>query len=205
MTAVIAVAAVGALSLLLRRSSGSAPTGTPGGGPEPIPESVIEDDPWDDDPEAEASAEAAAVTSDGFSFLPVGDRDRVRLIPPPGGATAEPGMTPAGPEQLARGDLWAARVTRGAPDHDPWRLEALGRDEEYRAWRFETEEAARAALALVERRVVRPRRDEDGNPVAAGDADFAAARRREEEIESELANLPEAEDDGSGPAHRPIG
>jgi hypothetical protein len=94
-------------------------------------------------------------------------------------------------EQLGRGDLIAARVVRGAPDHDPWRLEVLGRDREYRAWRFETEEAARAASVLVTGRVVRAPRDPDGEPVTIGDADYVAARRQEEEIEAELATMPE--------------
>jgi hypothetical protein len=101
--------------------------------------------------------------------------------------------------------LVAARVTRGAPDHDPWRLEALGRDHEYRAWRFETEEAARAALALVEGRVVQPPRDRDGERVAVDDADFMAARRREEEIEAELATMSEPDEEAGEPRGEPIG
>src|SRR3990172_2697740 len=73
---------------------------------------------------------------------PAGASARVRLTPP----LAPPEMGQFVPrtaaEQLGRGDLIAARVKRGAPDHDPWRLEALGRDGEYQAWRFETEDAA---------------------------------------------------------------
>jgi hypothetical protein len=98
-------------------------------------------------------------------------------------------------EHLDVGDLIAARIKRGAPDHDPWRLEALGRDREFRAWRFETEEAARAALDLVQTRIVRPARDQDGEPVVIGDEDFAVARRIEEETEAELANDINLDDD----------
>ena len=61
--------------------------------------------------------------------------------------------------ELSAGDLVAARVKRGAPDLDPWRLEGLGREHEMVMWSFETEEAARTALGLPEERVVRPRRD----------------------------------------------
>ena len=131
--------------------------------------------------------------------MPVGDRDRVRLVPPtmPDEVANIPGRTAA--DQLGRGDLIAVRLTRGAPDHDPWRLEGLGRDHEYRAWRFETEEAARAALDLVTRCVVRPPRDADGEVATVGGADFDEARRRDEEIETELASMPEeAEEEGGG-------
>jgi hypothetical protein len=186
--AVIAVAAVALLSLLLRRAAGGSATRGPSMPPPPEPdpdEEVLDDD----------AAEAGALTSDGWSFMPLADRDRVRLIPP---LTPAPGIDPtlprAAPEQLARGDLLAARVKRGAPDHDPWRLEALGRDGEYRAWRFETEEAARAALAMVSRSIVAPPRDEDGAEIAFGDADFVEARRREEEIEAQLATLSDGEE-----------
>ncbi|MBI5711645.1 MAG: hypothetical protein HZC42_15270 [Candidatus Eisenbacteria bacterium] len=96
-----------------------------------------------------------------------------------------PGWMPG--EHLVAGDLIAARVVRGAPDHDQWRLEALGRDRDYRAWRFETEEAARTALALLSSRIVRAPRDQDGDAVQVVAADFADAQREAEEIERELA------------------
>jgi hypothetical protein len=195
MTAILAVVAVAALGLLLRRAAGpAAGTTTPGTALPPLPDP----DETDDD---EDSPEIVAVTSDGWSFVPVGDRDKVQLVPPQVPDETGPVTGRRVIEQMGRGDLIAARVTRGAPDHDPWRLEALGRDHEFRAWRFETEEAARAALALVAGRVVRPLRDEDGDPVPVDDADFAAARRREEEIEAELATMPEPTE-GSG---EPIG
>jgi hypothetical protein len=105
-----------------------------------------------------------------------------------------PGWRPG--EHLAPGDLAAARVTRGAPDYDPWRLEALGRDREYRSWSFETEDAARAALDLLEGRIVRPPLDEDGEPRRAAAEDYAAARREQEEIERALAMEPDEPEPG---------
>jgi hypothetical protein len=184
LTAIVAVVAVAALGLLMRRMGGHATPGTA------LPPSIEPDEAVEDEDDDEE--ETAAVTSDGWAFVPIGDRDRVQLVPPRVPDETVPQTGRQGQEQLARGDLIAARVTRGAPDHDPWRLEGLGRDHEYRAWRFETEEAARAALALVMSRVVRPARDADGEPLALGAADFADARRREEEIEAELANMPDA-------------
>ena len=187
LTVIIAVAAVAVLGLLLRRSSVSSPAGAAAPSrPPDLP------DPDDDDDDDETS-ETAAITSDGWSFVPVGDRDKVKLVPP---RVVDPDHVPgrATQEQLGRGDLIAARVKRGAPDHDPWRLEGLGRDHEYRAWRFETEEAARAALDLVARRVVRLPKDEGGEPIAIGDADLSEARRREEELENELANMSDVEE-----------
>jgi len=184
--AIVAVAAVALLGVLMRRTGGSAAPESASGPPEPEP--GMEDDPED------RPAEAVAVTSDGLSFMPLGDRDRVRLVPVPARREMEqvvPG-TPA--EQLTRGDLVAARVKRGAPDHDPWRVEGIGRDGEYRAWRFETEDAAAVALTLLASRIVRMPRDEDGNEVTMGERDYAEARRRDEEIEAELASMPDVEE-----------
>lgn len=195
LVAILAVVAVAVLGLLMRRGSGATPAGT-------MPLSSPPDDEAEpDEDEGSGASEIVAVTSDGWAFVPVGDRDKVQLLPPrvPDEMAQVAGRQ--GVEQLGRGDLIAAHVKRGAPDHDPWRLEALGRDHEYRAWRFETEEAARVALELVMGRVVRPPRDRDGDPIPVGDADFAAARRREEEIEAELATMPEP---GEGPGE-PIG
>jgi hypothetical protein len=162
--------------------------------------------------------EIVALTSDGLAFIP--DRDLIRLVPsgedePDVPASLGSEMVPSsdrpgrhgGPvhprsgramarmgEQLVPGDLVAARVRRGAPDHDPWRLEALGRDREYRVWRFETEEAAHAAMALLDGRIVRAPRDRDGELVSIGDVEFEEARRIEEETEAELAQFdPEGE------------
>ncbi|MGH7731961.1 MAG: hypothetical protein ACRENJ_12010 [Candidatus Eiseniibacteriota bacterium] len=195
---ILAVVAVALLGLVMRRATAPPVTETIPAPPEPDPE------PYEDEPEAGEPADALAVTSDGWSFMPIEDRDRVRLIPPVVPPAIGPVQTRPAPEQLARGDLIGARVKRGVPDHDPWRLEALGRDGEYRAWRFETEEAARAALALVDRCIVRAPRDPDGAEVAVGDADFVEARRREEEIESELATMTDVEERPEGPPPRPF-
>jgi hypothetical protein len=197
--AIIAVVAVALLGLLMRRGAdSSAPSALPA---PPPPEPDFEDETGSED----EPAEAVAVTSDGWSFVPLADRERVRLLPPLMPREMEAVATRVAPEQLARGDLIAARVKRGAPDHDPWRLEALGRDREYRAWRFESEEAARAALALVSRGIVVAPRDGEGSEVAIGEADFAEARRLEEEIETELAGMPDVEERPEDPLQRPLG
>lgn len=144
----------------------------------------------EDAEEGSAPHEVAPMCSDGLVFLARGDG--IVLVPVKASTSAEDlGADPDRPrshgDSLTPGELIAARIRRGAPDHDPWRLEALGRDREYRAWRFETDDAARAALAMVEQRIVRVPLDEDGEPVRIGDADFAEARRIEEDIERELA------------------
>lgn len=166
----------------------------------------------DDEPDEGELIEAVAVTSDGWAFVPV--RTGVELVPPGEDedvlrATAEErgsdvlhqatDRAPINPhtgkrlvqwkpgEPLAAGDLIAARVVRGAPGVDPWRLEALGRDYDYRTFAFEIEEGARTALALVEERIVRPPRDEHGDPIPVGAEDFAVARRKSEETEEALA------------------
>jgi len=134
------------------------------------------------DLDPEEVAEVAAVDSEGMAFVP--DGETVRLIPPP-----EPGgimPTRRHTHEIDRGDLIGARVVRGAPDFDPWRLEALGRDYEYRAWFFETEEAASAARDVFERCVVVPPRDEDDEPKPPTSEDFEEARRRDEETEHAL-------------------
>lgn len=142
------------------------------------------------------TGDLSALTSDGVAFMRRGDG--VVLVPVGRPGESELSMLGERQERLARGhsgsdqlvpgELIAARIKRGAPDHDPWRLEALGRDREYRAWRFETEEAARAALEMVEERIVQPPSDEEGEQVRIGDADFAEARRIEEETERDLAS-----------------
>jgi len=116
-----------------------------------------------------------------------------------------PGWEPG--QRLEPGDLIAVRIVRGAPDHDPWRLEALGRDHDYQAWAFETEESAQAAHDLLQRHIVRPPRDEDGEVRASGSADFAEAIRREEETAAELAAADAGDDDEAlqDPGRRPIG
>jgi hypothetical protein len=148
--------------------------------------------------DADESGDIAAITSDGWMFLPFAKG--VELL------------APANPEQVAEetatgaiarsrvggmlstGDLVAARVVRGAPGVDPWRLEALGRDREYLSWSFETEEAARTALELLERVVVRGPAETDDETAAVGAAEFEEARRVHEQTEQELAMMPDAEE-----------
>ena len=162
--------------------------------PEPGPEDEVDDEETDG-PEA-----VAAITSDGWMFIPF--EQGVQLL------------IPASPEQLAEelatqavargrvagmlscGDLGAARIVRGAPGVDPWRLEALGRDREYLSWSFETQESARIALDLLERIVVRAPVGGDGEPVPAGAEEFAEARRVHEQTEQELAMMPDEEEPG---------
>lgn len=163
----------------------------------------------------ETMGEIVAITSDGWAFVPDGhavqmlppesgeEELQIRSEYGAGRPPAEPVIqvmdaSPMHPrshrptgsfkpgERINVGDLIGARVKRGAPDLDPWRLEAVGRDNDYRAWFFETEEAARAALALLERRVVRPLKDEYGELRILTPADFDAARLMDEETERAL-------------------
>ena len=162
--------------------------------------------------------EAAAITSDGWAFVPRGIG--VELVPPGEddealmqhaehhGSTAieqAASKAPINPhtgrrlvfwkpgETLDVGDLIAARVVRGAPDFDPWRLEALGRDYDYRAFAFETQEAAQIGLALVSERIVRAPKDEQGDPIPVGAEDFAVAKRKFDET-AEAAAMDSGED-----------
>ena len=125
---------------------------------------------------------SAALTLDGWTFMP--DGDGVQLLPPgwrdatpPGRSNLVsdtaglvlrqastprdrrsgrvlPGWKPG--EHLNVGDLRAARVQPETSGAAAWRLEALGRDGDYRAWGFDDESSADAALALLEERIVRP-------------------------------------------------
>jgi hypothetical protein len=200
LAAIILVAVVAVFGVLLRRMSGPSAAQAPS-----LP--ALEPEVDETDLEAETAEDDAtvALTSDGWAFVPVADRDRIRLVPPRDAEGATPAAGRPTAETLGRGDLIAARVTRGAPDHDPWRLEGLGRDHEYRAWRFETEEAARAALVLVERSVVRSPHDADGETLTVTEVDFDRARRREEEIEAELATMAEDATPEDEARREPIG
>jgi hypothetical protein len=196
--AVIVVAAVAALALLMRRgakrSEAITDAGTRRAGEAREPAAS----PMAAEPDEDEPAEAGAFTSDGWAFVP--DGHEVQLVPPAaaedlleamgraGAAIVDrntgaldsdlrhralPGMKPG--EHFDAGDLTGVRVVRGAPDVDPWRLEALGREGEYRAWAFETEDAARTAMGLLERRIVRAPLGEDGAPAPPVDADYVAA------------------------------
>jgi hypothetical protein len=194
---VIAVVVVAAIAMFMRRRAGDeSDAGAPttgiepmesvSGAPEPSPGSWLDDDDTDE-------TVMAAITSDGWTFMP--DEDEVQIVPlaaGEGGEETDPTdamnasalfphprhrrlpITKPG-EHLDAGDFVGARVVRGSPGADPWRLEALGHDGEYRSWAFETEEAARAALDLLVTRIVRVPVDDDGTPHPPGEAEYAAA------------------------------
>ena len=198
-TGMLVVAGVALAAWLLRRFSGddgvdraalSGRATTPVSGPD-------EDFAEEDDGGPDEGEEIAAITSEGMMFIPF--EQGVQMLMP---ATREVLVEELASQAVSRGrvagmlscgDLGGARVVRGAPSVDPWRLEALGRDREYLSWSFETEEAARAALDLLQRIVVRAPTGADGDPMAAGDAEFAEARREHEETAQELAMMPEEE------------
>ena len=189
-TVVILVAAVAGLALWLRQQGESAPTTAPP--PAADLDTLMDAD--EDDAEWELEG-AAAVTVDGLAFI--GEEHGVSLVPTP-----DPLAPAAGPivpmEFLRPGDLTAARVVRGAPSTDPWRLELLGRDGEYMAYAFEVEEAARAALDLIEERVMARRARGEEGPVAPSAEQFEEAKRRHDET-IRLLSLGEME--GGEPLH----
>lgn len=187
------VAAVAALALWLRRQSESAPSM-----PAPSPRNDFPPDlgsAVDDDEEWEVG-DAAAVTVDGLAFI--GEEHGVSLVPTPDPMSSAPGpIVPI--EFLRHGDFSGARVVRGAPDVDPWRLELLGPEGEYLTFGFAGEQAARGALELLESRAVMEYvTDDDGRPIAPSAEQFEEARRRRDETERLLA-LGEAE--GGEPLH----
>jgi hypothetical protein len=203
--AVIVLAVVAGLALLMRRGGDEtvAASPEPADGTEREATLALDDDDSDDE-----SPELVAVTSDGWSFVPEGAD--VYLVPPsqpdePWKRPNDEGEYRDGPgagrrvpftgEQLRPGELIGARVIRGAPDSDPWRLEAIGRDGDYRFWAFETEEAARAALAILDPRIVRAPMGDDGDPVPIGSTDFLLARQTYEITESEMAVRPYEEEE----------
>jgi hypothetical protein len=175
---------------------------------------------YDDDFAEGDMVEAVAVTSEGTAFVP--HRGGVELIPPgededelreaaerhglqsiAQAASSAPRNPKTGRlvvqwrpgQSLTAGDVVAVRVVRGAPDFDPWRLECLGRDRDYRPFAFETEQAARTAAELIVMRILRPPRDQDGDPIPVGAEDFMVARRQWEETEAALAMDDDPEDD----------
>jgi hypothetical protein len=160
---------------------------------------------------AEASMVELAISSDGEVFVPDGHAVRVIPIGDPGELAAhrediEAGLialssserqglvgrrAPAGAKPgypLNAGDFSAARIRRGAAGVVPWHLETLGREGEFGWYAFETEDGARAALAMLEkRRIVQPPRDDEGRVVPPSAEQFEEARRRWEETERQLA------------------
>jgi hypothetical protein len=204
-TGLLVVVVVALAAWLLRRFSGDEGidrellAGRADGPGRALPPASTSADEFEDE-EADGSDQIAAITSDGLMFIPF-EKGVQLLIPASRDELAEEYATQAVSRgrvagMLSCGDLGAARVVRGAPGVDPWRLEALGRDREYLAWGFETEEAARAALDLLVRVVVRAPVDADGEPLAAGSAEFAEARKIHEETEQELAMMPDDDDPG---------
>jgi hypothetical protein len=174
------IAGVAVLALMLRRQ------GEPTPGPTALP--PMDDLPSgpDDDHDAEWEArDAAAVTVDGLAFI--GEEHGVSLVPTPDPASPAPG--PIVPLEFLRpGDFTAARVVRGAPSTDPWRLELLGPEGEYVRFGFAVEEAARVALDLLEaREVMRYVVDEEGRPLVASTEQFEEAKRRHDETARLLA------------------
>ena len=178
----LAVAAVALIALALRRMSGGAETVPGSTTPPPPPGLDFEED--DDTLEAE---DAAAVTVDGIAFI--GEEHGVSLVPTPDPLAPAPASRPIVPMEFLRaGDFSAARVVRGAPGVDPWRLELLGPEGEYVSFGFDIEEGARAALDLLETRaVMRYVEDEGGRPLLPSTEQFEEARRRRDETERLLA------------------
>ena len=187
LTALLAIVAVAVVALLMRsahsRDAVIPPASPSAGGDEA-------ENPRDEDADETDQDEtaAAAVTSDGIAFI--GEAHGVRLVPLGEGVPQPSAMAPTIGERLGAGDFTAARLARGAPGVDPWRLELLGRDGEFMLFAFETEEAAACALALLESRgVLRRVLDDDGRPVPPSREEFEEARRRHEETERELAMM----------------
>ena len=202
-TGLLVVAGVALAAWLLRRFSGdggmdreplSGRAGEPG---RMVPPASAPGDEFEDE-DADGSDQIAAITSDGLMFIPF-EQGVQMLIPASREQLAEEFATQAVSRgrvagMFSCGDLGAARVVRGPPGVDPWRLEALGRDREYLAWSFETAESARTALDLLERIVVRAPTEADSEPLAAGAAEFAEARKIHEQTEQELAMMPDEEE-----------
>lgn len=166
------------------------------------------DDPFEEDlPEG-----SLAITLDGYAFMP--GRDSVHVIPPGREPEAMPAPTLgvsqdqvthaakseglfnphtggrlsscSARETLGAGDLAGARVVPGDAGEAPWVLEALGRDGDYKAWAFDSEDAAREALGILER-IVRAPLDDDGEPAPPDDAAYQAALHEGAMTVAELA------------------
>ena len=180
--ALLAVAVVALIALVLRRGSGGREETVPGATAPPTPPAPPELEEDDEFLEAE---DAAAVTVDGIAFI--GEEHGVSLVPTPD--PLAPASRPIVPLDFLRsGDFSAARVVRGAPGVDPWRLELLGPEGEYVSFGFEVEEGARAALDLLETRdVTRYVEGEDGRPLMPSKEQFEEAKRRSDETARLLA------------------
>ena len=215
-TGVLVVAGAAGLALLLRATSrGDETVRIPApedGAPEPeardtVAEAIAEAEERAADLEGPES-EFAVLSSEGWTFVPFGDG--VRLWAPAGEdvdagelmasrdaplSNAEPRRRAAAARPamvLSAGELVAARVVRGTAGEAPWVMETLGRDREFSSWSFETEEAARAARAMLEERVLRPPSGAD-DEAPVSDAEFDEARHIAEETLRELNTMPDDE------------
>jgi len=196
--AIALVVLVAALAWFMRRGSVETPASAPRS------EAVHDPDPEDDD--ADDDELELAVTSEGAIFIPDGYSVRVMPLDPEEAVAhqedIESGLFALTREErlqlvarrgkpgqaLSTGDFTAIRIQRGAADVVPWVLETLGRDGEYIPFPFETEDGARAALAMLEsRRIVKRPLDDDGNPIPASSEDFEEARRRYDDSWQQLA------------------
>ena len=146
-----------------------------------------------------------ALTSEGEALIPFGASLRVVMFVDPERMAEHrediaAGLITLDGEERARlgrsrnagmiqaGDFTAVRVRRGKADTAPWVVETLGRDGDYGYMPFESEEGARAALALIDRSgIVRRPIDEEGRVIPASPEDFEEGLRRYEQTERELA------------------
>lgn len=187
-TVALLVAAVAIVAMFLRRRTGveevRMPPATPGPSDGAPADDVLDAD-RDDVGEDEGTA---AISVDGIAFI--GMSHGVHLAPLPEAAEAAGGPPPGrltSAEFLRPGDFTAARIVRGSSE-DPWRLELMGPEGEYLHYGFATEEAATAALALLEQHeVMQYVRDDDDRPLRPSAEQFDEARRRAEETERLLA------------------
>lgn len=208
---IVAVVLVALFAWMLRRAGTDRDemTAPPAAGPD----SPLTPDPLDFEEEDDIPDGMIAVTSDGLAFVPrshgvliaparkvhasrIGSEDSPVVF-----GTAGEGAEHHVPVMMKPGDLIAARVRKGSPDLDPWRLETLGRDRDLTSWIFEVPEAAEAARELLAQRIVQPPRDEHGEPIPIGDEDFWVAER---ELEQTFADLdrPDAIDGDNAPRGR---
>jgi hypothetical protein len=221
-TAVLVVLGIVAVIALVLRAGASGVE--PGRRRDPALASALDvedDEPDDGDEFAEGQlVDAVAITTEGVAFVP--HRGGLELIPPgededqlreqaerhgkesiAQAAAAAPINPRTGRrlvqwrpgQSLSAGDVVAVRVVRGAPDVDPWRVECLGRDRDYVFFAFDSEGAARTAAELIQTRVLKPPRDEDGEVIRVGAEDFVVARRQYEETAEEAAMPYDPEDD----------
>lgn len=88
--------------------------------------------------------------------------------------------------RLVAGDLIGARLVISEDPHQPaWRVEALGRDRDYRVWEFAGEHDARVALGMLSRRVVR-RIPHDAGTWPPSGQDYVRALEQRNETERQL-------------------